>query len=294
MSNEENIEKPIEKDQDTVITMKQLLEAGVHLGHQSSQWNPAMKDYIYGSRNGIHIIDLQKTLKYFLIAYDFVRDLTSTGKDILFVGTKKQAQEIIGEEAIKCDMPFVNSRWLGGTLTNFNTIRSRVEYMLQLKRLKEDGEFENLPKKEQISLNRELAKLEYLLNGIVNMRKMPAALFVVDTKKEDIAIKEARKLGIPIVGVVDTNSNPSDADFVIPSNDDAIRAVKLCVEKMASATNEGRLIYSQKVNSGQIQPEEDSQDGVIVERKAFVFKTNTPENEQESVVYSEDKTEEKV
>ncbi|NSX00162.1 30S ribosomal protein S2 [bacterium] len=294
MSNEEKVEKPIEKEQDTVITMKQLLEAGVHFGHQSSQWNPAMKDYIYGSRNGIHIIDLQKTLKSFLVAYDFVRDLTATGKDILFVGTKKQAQEIIGEEAIKCDMPFVNSRWLGGTLTNFNTIRSRVEYMLQLKRLKEDGEFENLPKKEQISLNRELAKLEYLLNGIVNMRKMPAALFVVDTKKEDIAIKEARKLGIPIVGVVDTNSNPSDADFIIPSNDDAIRAVKLCVEKMAAATNEGRLIYSQKINSGQIQPEEDSQDGVIVERKAFVFKTNTPENEQESVVYSEDKAEEKV
>lgn len=294
MSNEEKAEKPIEKEQDTVITMKQLLEAGVHFGHQSSQWNPAMKDYIYGSRNGIHIIDLQKTLKSFLVAYDFVRDLTATGKDILFVGTKKQAQEIIGEEAIKCDMPFVNSRWLGGTLTNFNTIRSRVEYMLQLKRLKEDGEFENLPKKEQISLNRELAKLEYLLNGIVNMRKMPAALFVVDTKKEDIAIKEARKLGIPIVGVVDTNSNPSDADFIIPSNDDAIRAVKLCVEKMAAATNEGRLIYSQKINSGQIQPEEDSQDGVIVERKAFVFKTNTPENEQESVVYSEDKAEEKV
>ncbi|MBT6796069.1 30S ribosomal protein S2 [bacterium] len=294
MSNEEKVEKPIEKEQDTVITMKQLLEAGVHFGHQSSQWNPAMKDYIYGSRNGIHIIDLQKTLKSFLVAYDFVRDLTATGKDILFVGTKKQAQEIIGEEAIKCDMPFVNSRWLGGTLTNFNTIRSRVEYMLQLKRLKEDGEFENLPKKEQISLNRELTKLEYLLNGIVNMRKMPAALFVVDTKKEDIAIKEARKLGIPIVGVVDTNSNPSDADFIIPSNDDAIRAVKLCVEKMAAATNEGRLIYSQKINSGQIQPEEDSQDGVIVERKAFVFKTNTPENEQESVVYSEDKAEEKV
>ena len=294
MSNEEKVEKPIEKEQDTVITMKQLLEAGVHFGHQSSQWNPAMKDYIYGSRNGIHIIDLQKTLKSFLVAYDFVRDLTATGKDILFVGTKKQAQEIIGEEAIKCDMPFVNSRWLGGTLTNFNTIRSRVEYMLQLKRLKEEGEFENLPKKEQISLNRELAKLEYLLNGIVNMRKMPAALFVVDTKKEDIAIKEARKLGIPIVGVVDTNSNPSDADFIIPSNDDAIRAVKLCVEKIAAATNEGRLIYSQKINSGQIQAKEDSQDGVIVERKAFVFKTNTPENEQESVVYSEDKAEEKV
>jgi small subunit ribosomal protein S2 len=294
MSNEEHNTEKIEKDQDSVITMKQLLEAGVHFGHQSSQWNPAMKEYIYGARNGIHIIDLQKTLKSFLIAYDFVRDLTSTGKDILFVGTKKQAQEIIGEEAIKCDMPFVNSRWLGGTLTNFNTIRSRVDYMLQLKRLKDEGEFENLPKKEQISLNRELSKLEYLLNGIVNMRKMPSALFVVDTKKEDIAIKEARKIGIPIVGVVDTNSNPSDADYVIPSNDDAIRAVKLCVEKIAAAITEGKLIYSQKVNSGQVQPEEDSQDGPIVERKAFVFKTNTAENEQESVVYSEDKIEEKV
>ena len=166
MSNEEQRTDQVEKDQDSVITMKQLLEAGVHFGHQSSQWNPAMKEYIYGSRNGIHIIDLQKTLKSFLVAYDFVRDLTSTGKDILFVGTKKQAQEIIGEEAIKCDMPFVNSRWLGGTLTNFNTIRSRVDYMLQLKRLKDEGEFENLPKKEQISLNRELAKLEYEVYGI--------------------------------------------------------------------------------------------------------------------------------
>ena len=252
MSNEEQATDQVEKDQDSVITMKQLLEAGVHFGHQSSQWNPAMKEYIYGSRNGIHIIDLQKTLKSFLVAYDFVRDLTSTGKDILFVGTKKQAQEIIGEEAIKCDMPFVNSRWLGGTLTNFNTIRSRVDYMLQLKRLKDEGEFENLPKKEQISLNRELAKLEYLLNGIVNMKKMPSALFVVDTKKEDIAIKEAKKIGIPIVGVVDTNSNPNDADYIIPSNDDAIRAVKLCVEKIAAAINEGRLIYSQKVNSGPV------------------------------------------
>ena len=294
MSNEEQATDQVEKDQDSVITMKQLLEAGVHFGHQSSQWNPAMKEYIYGSRNGIHIIDLQKTLKSFLVAYDFVRDLTSPGKDILFVGTKKQAQEIIGEEAIKCDMPFVNSRWLGGTLTNFNTIRSRVDYMLQLKRLKDEGEFENLPKKEQISLNRELAKLEYLLNGIVNMKKMPSALFVVDTKKEDIAIKEAKKIGIPIVGVVDTNSNPNDADYIIPSNDDAIRAVKLCVEKIAAAINEGRLIYSQKVNSGQLQPEEDSLDGPIVERKDFVFKTNAAENEQEAVVYSEDNPEEKV
>ena len=296
MSNEEIVEKPIEKDQESVITMKQLLEAGVHFGHQSSQWNPAMKDYIYGARNGIHIIDLQKTLKSFLVAYDFVRDLTASGKDILFVGTKKQAQEIIGQQAIQCDMPFVNSRWLGGTLTNFNTIRSRVDYMIQLKRLKEDGEFDNLPKKEQISLNRELAKLEYLLNGIVNMRKMPGALFVGDTKKEDIAIKEAKKLGIPIVGVVDTNANPLDADYIIPSNDDAIRAVKLCVEKMASATNEGRSMYTQKINSGQIEPQQDTEQSVLVERKAFVFKANASdsENEQDSVVYSEDKTEEKA
>jgi small subunit ribosomal protein S2 len=168
--------------------------------------------------------------------------------------------------------------------------------MIQLKRLKEDGEFDNLPKKEQISLNRELAKLEYLLNGIVNMRKMPGALFVVDTKKEDIAIKEAKKLGIPIVGVVDTNANPLDADYIIPSNDDAIRAVKLCVEKMASATNEGRSMYTQKINSGQIEPQQDTEQSVLVERKAFVFKANASdsENEQDSVVYSEDKTEEKA
>ena len=214
-----------------VITMKQLLEAGVHFGHQSSQWNPAMKEYIYGSRNGIHIIDLQKTLKSFLKAYDFIKEIVSDGGEILFVGTKKQAQEIIGEEALKCDMPFVNSRWLGGTLTNFNTIRSRVDYLIQLKKLKDDGEMDNLPKKEQITLNREMEKLEYLLNGILNMKKMPTAMFVVDTRKEEIAIKEAKKIGIPIVGIVDTNSNPSDADYVIPSNDDAIRAVKLCVEK---------------------------------------------------------------
>tara|TARA_B100001142_G_scaffold47826_3_gene44720 strand:+ start:3575 stop:4456 length:882 start_codon:yes stop_codon:yes gene_type:complete len=288
MVNEEVNETVKPKEQESVITMKQLLEAGVHFGHQSSQWNPAMKEYIYGARNGIHIIDLQKTLKSFLTAYDFVRDLASTGKDILFVGTKKQAQQIIGEEAIKSNMPFVNSRWLGGTLTNFNTIRSRVDYLLQLKKLKEDGEFENLPKKEQISLNREMSKLEYLLNGIVNMKKMPGALFVVDTKKEDIAIKEARKIGIPIVGVVDTNANPMDADYVIPSNDDAIRAVRLCVEKIAAACLEGRSKYSDQLATGAVTEETDSEDSILVERKAFVFKTNTGENEQDSVVYSEE------
>ena len=271
-----------------VITMKQLLEAGVHFGHQSSQWNPAMKEYIYGSRNGIHIIDLQKTLKSFLKAYDFIKKIVSDGGEILFVGTKKQAQEIIGEEALKCDMPFVNSRWLGGTLTNFNTIRSRVDYLIQLKKLKDDGEMDNLPKKEQITLNREMEKLEYLLNGILNMKKMPTAMFVVDTRKEEIAIKEAKKIGIPIVGIVDTNSNPSDADYVIPSNDDAIRAVKLCVEKIANACQEGRHIFMQKVQQGELTAEKVEESDYVVERKAFVFKSNTQDPEQDSVVYAED------
>ena len=276
-----------------VITMKQLLEAGVHFGHQSSQWNPAMKEYIYGSRNGIHIIDLQKTLKSFLKAYDFIKEIVSDGGEILFVGTKKQAQEIIGEEALKCDMPFVNSRWLGGTLTNFNTIRSRVDYLIQLKKLKDDGEMDNLPKKEQITLNREMEKLEYLLNGILNMKKMPSAMFVVDTRKEEIAIKEAKKIGIPIVGIVDTNSNPSDADYVIPSNDDAIRAVKLCVEKIANACQEGRHIFMQKVQSGELTAEKVEESDYVVERKAFVFKSNTQDPEQDSVVYAEDENQEK-
>ncbi|NSW73262.1 30S ribosomal protein S2 [bacterium] len=273
--------------------MKQLLEAGVHFGHQSSQWNPAMKEYIYGSRNGIHIIDLQKTLKSFLKAYDFVKEIVSNGGEILFVGTKKQAQEIIGEEALKCDMPFVNSRWLGGTLTNFNTIRSRVDYLIQLKKLKDDGEIDNLPKKEQITLNREMEKLEYLLNGILNMKKMPAAMFVVDTRKEEIAIKEAKKIGIPVVGIVDTNSNPSDADYIIPSNDDAIRAVKLCVEKIANACEEGKHIFMQKVQSGELTAEKVEESDYVVERKAFVFKSNTQDSEQDSVVYAEDENQEK-
>ena len=291
----ENLEQNIQQSSETpnqegVITMKQLLEAGVHFGHQSSQWNPAMKEYIYGARNGIHIIDLQKTLKSFINAYDFIRDVVSSGKEILFVGTKKQAQAVIGEEALRCDMPFVNSRWLGGTLTNFNTIRSRVEYLIQLKKLKDDGEMDNLPKKEQITLGREMEKLEYLLNGILNMKKMPGALFVVDTRKEDIAIKEARKIGIPIVGIVDTNSNPADADYVIPSNDDAIRAVKLCVEKIANACEEGKHSYMQRVQSGEItKDKEEDESSYVVERKAFVFKSNTQENDQESIVYGDDK-----
>ena len=288
MSDEQVEEVQKDQSEDGVITMKQLLEAGVHFGHQSSQWNPSMKEYIYGSRNGIHIIDLEKTLESFLVAYDFARDVVASGKEVLFVGTKKQAQAIIQEEGLRCNMPFVNSRWLGGTLTNFNTIRSRVDYLIQLKKLKEDGEMDNLPKKEQISLTREMKKLEYLLNGIMNMRKMPGAIFVVDTGKEDIAIKEARKIGIPVVGVVDTNSNPEDADYVIPSNDDAVRAVKLCIEKIANACLEGQHIHSAKVQSGEVIPDKEEENSVPVERKAFVFKTSTNDKEEESVAYSEE------
>ena len=288
MSDERVEQVQNDQSEDGVITMKQLLEAGVHFGHQSSQWNPSMKEYIYGSRNGIHIIDLEKTLESFLIAYDFARDMVASGKEILFVGTKKQAQAIIQEEGLRCNMPFVNSRWLGGTLTNFNTIRSRVDYLIQLKQLKDNGEMDNLPKKEQISLTREMKKLEYLLNGIMNMKKMPGAIFVVDTGKEDIAIKEARKIGIPIVGVVDTNSNPEDADYVIPSNDDAVRAVKLCIEKIANACLEGQHIYSAKIQSGEVIPDKEEASGVPVERKAFVFKTSTNDKEEESIAYSEE------
>ena len=290
MSNEQIEQTDDNKSEDGVITMKQLLEAGVHFGHQSSQWNPAMKEYIYGTRNGIHIIDLQKTLKSFLIAYDFVRDIVASGKEVLFVGTKKQAQSLIQEEAIRCDMPFVNSRWLGGTLTNFNTIRSRVEFLLQLKKLKEDGEMDNLPKKEQISLTRQMKKLEYLLNGVVNMKKIPGAIFIVDIKKENIAIKEAKRIGVPVVGVVDTNCDPADADYVIPSNDDAVRAVKLCIEKIANACFQGKHIYSEKIKSGDFIQDKEEENDVLVERKAFVFKRDTNENEEESVVYSEEDT----
>ena len=290
MSDEQIEQTDDNKSEDGVITMKQLLEAGVHFGHQSSQWNPAMKEYIYGTRNGIHIIDLQKTLKSFLIAYDFVRDIVASGKEVLFVGTKKQAQSLIQEEAIRCDMPFVNSRWLGGTLTNFNTIRSMVEFLLQLKKLKEDGEMDNLPKKEQISLTRQMKKLEYLLNGVVNMKKIPGAIFIVDIKKENIAIKEAKRIGVPVVGVVDTNCDPADADYVIPSNDDAVRAVKLCIEKIANACFQGKHIYSEKIKSGDFIQDKEEENDVLVERKAFVFKRDTNENEEESVVYSEEDT----
>ena len=223
-----------------VVSMKQLLEAGVHFGHQTRRWNPKMAEYIFAERNGIYIIDLQKTVKYLETAYNFVRDLSMEGKSILFVGTKKQAQDSVKEEAIRCEMPFVNARWLGGMMTNFTTIKLRIRRLNQLRKMEEDGTFELLPKKEVIKLKLEIEKLEKFLGGIQDMKELPGALFIVDPRKERIAVAEAKKLGIPIVAIVDTNCDPDEIDYVIPGNDDAIRAVKLIASAMASAVIEGR------------------------------------------------------
>jgi small subunit ribosomal protein S2 len=220
--------------------MKQLLEAGVHFGHQTRRWNPKMAPYIFTERNGIYIIDLQKTVKMIDAAYDFIREISEGGAPILFVGTKKQAQSSIREEALRCGMFFVNERWLGGTLTNYKTISTRIKRLYDIKNMETDGTFDVLTKKEVIKLKLELERLEKFLGGIKEMKGMPAAMFVVDPKKERIAIKEARILGIPIIGIVDTNCDPEDVDYVIPANDDAIRAIKLITACLADAVIEGR------------------------------------------------------
>ena len=223
-----------------VVSMKALLEAGVHVGHQTRRWNPKMAPYIYTERNGIYIIDLQKTVKKLEEAYAFVRQLSENGQSILFVGTKKQAQEAIKEEALRCNMHYVNARWLGGMMTNFRTMRTRIDRLAQLRRMEEDGTFAMLPKKEVIKLQGEIAKLEKYLGGVKEMKKLPAALFIVDPRKERNAIAEAKKLNIPIVAIVDTNCDPDEIDYVIPGNDDAIRAIRLIAAAMASAAIEGR------------------------------------------------------
>ncbi len=222
-----------------IISMKQLLEAGVHFGHQTRRWNPKMARYIFTERNGIYIIDLQKTVRKVEEAYNFVRDLAAAGGTVLFVGTKKQAQEAVKEEAERCGMFYVNQRWLGGTLTNFNTIQKRIRRLQELERMEEDGTFEVLPKKEVILLRKERERLEKFLGGIKGMKKLPDALFIIDPRKERIAVAEARKLGIPIVAIVDTNCDPDEIDYVIPGNDDAIRAVRLLTSKIADAVLEG-------------------------------------------------------
>jgi small subunit ribosomal protein S2 len=224
----------------SVITMKQLLEAGVHFGHQTRRWNPKMDRYIYMERNGIYIIDLQQTVKKFDEAYNFVKDVVAGGKGVLFVGTKKQAQETIKDEARRCEMYFVNQRWLGGMLTNYKTIRKRVARLKELEKMEADGSFEVLSKKEVAKLRNEWDRLERFLGGIKDMDKLPGAVFVVDPRKEKIAVAEARKLNIPVVAIVDTNCDPDEIDYVIPGNDDAIRAVRLISSKIADAVLESK------------------------------------------------------
>mgnify|MGYP002566210389 CR=1 FL=1 len=223
-----------------VVSMKALLEAGVHFGHQTRRWNPKMKEYIFTERNGIYIIDLQKTVKKAEEAYNFVRSVAEAGDSILFVGTKKQAQESIEQEAKRCEMFYVNQRWLGGMLTNFKTIQTRIAKLRKIEKMEADGDFAYLPKKEVIKLKAEQEKLEKNLSGIKDMKKLPGAMFVVDPRKEHIAVMEARALGIPVVAIVDTNCDPDEVDYAIPGNDDAIRAVKLIASKMADAVLEGR------------------------------------------------------
>ena len=223
-----------------VVSMKALLEAGVHFGHQTRRWNPKMAPYIYTERNGIYIVDLQKTVRKLEEAYNFVRELSVSGKSLLFVGTKKQAQDAIRDEALRCGQYYVNARWLGGMMTNFKTMRTRVDRLNQLKTMQADGTFDMLPKKEVMKLMGDMEKLEKYLGGVKDMKKLPGALFVIDPRKEHNAIAEARKLHIPIVAIVDTNCDPDEVDYVIPGNDDAIRAIRLISQTMANAVLEGR------------------------------------------------------
>ena len=244
----------------SVVSMKQLLEAGVHFGHQTRRWNPKMSRYIFTERNGIYIIDLQKTVKELEHEYNFLNKLVADGGEILFVGTKKQAGESIKEEAMRCNMHYVNARWLGGMMTNFKTIRTRIDRLEQLNKMKEDGTFDLLTKKEVMKLNLEIEKLEKFLGGIKNMNKLPSALFIIDPKKERIAVAEAKKLGIPIVAIVDTNCDPDEIDYVIPGNDDAIRAVKLISSVMADA-----VLAAKQGDEGEDAVEESSEEISVAE-----------------------------
>jgi small subunit ribosomal protein S2 len=244
-----------------IVSMKQLLEAGVHFGHQTRRWNPKMKPFIFAERNGIHIIDLQQTVTRLNEAYKFVQTITAEGESILFVGTKKQAQEAVEQEARRCGMFFVNQRWLGGMLTNFQTIQIRIRYLKDLQARKERGEFERLPKKEALHLEEQMARLERTLGGIKDMRRLPAALFAVDTRKEHTAVLEARRLEIPVIALADTNCDPDEMDYPIPANDDAIRAVRLLCTKIADAALEGR----RELESRQKDQEPGEEEGTVLE-----------------------------
>ncbi len=231
------------------ITIRELLEAGVHFGHQTKRWNPKMKKYIFGARNGIYIIDLQQTVKLFKKAHDFVRDIAANGQDVLFVGTKKQASEAIYEEANRAEQFYVQNRWLGGMLTNFQTIKNNIARFHFYNTIENDGTLENYPKKEQAKMLKEKAKLEFAIGGISNMKKLPGAIFIIDPKNEAIAVKEGKRLGIPIIAVVDTNCDPDDIDYVIPGNDDAIRSIRLFTSRIADAYLEGRSVYDEKIRA---------------------------------------------
>ncbi|MCA9552966.1 MAG: 30S ribosomal protein S2 [Myxococcales bacterium] len=273
----------------STVTMKQMLEAGVHFGHQTKRWNPKMKPYIFGARNGIYIIDLQQTVELWRRAYDFIVDLTSRGEKVLFVGTKKQAQEVISEEAGRAGMFYVNNRWLGGTLTNFKTVKGSIERLRTIERMAEDGTFEKLLKKEVLNLNREREKLMRSLGGIKDMNRLPAAMFVVDPKKEHIAVAEANRLQIPVVAIVDTNCDPDMIDYVIPGNDDAIRSVKLFTANIADACVEGSSKYQDALaerkdsmpaeKRAEKKDERPSEGGPVVEKisRAGGHTTETPE-----------------
>jgi len=259
-----------------VITMKELLEAGVHFGHQVKRWNPKMKKYIFGERNGIYIIDLQKTVKMFEDAYNFVRDISSRGEPVLFVGTKKQAQDVIVEEAQRCGSYYVNQRWLGGILTNFKTIRQSIQKLRNIEKMKEDGTYDLLTKKEVAKLETERVRLEKNLGGMKDMSNFPGAIFIVDPKKEKLAIAEAKRLSIPIVAVVDTNCDPDEIDYVIPGNDDAIRTIRLLSSKIADAILEGKSILSKTTG-------EASEQEAIEEKKAADSEEINEEMEEETV-----------
>lgn len=257
------------------ITMKQMLEAGVHFGHQTKRWNPKMKPYIFGARNGIYIVDLQKTVRYFKTAYQFLQDTVASGDKVLFVGTKKQAQDAIKEEALRADQYFVNNRWLGGMLTNFTTIKASIDRLKKIEAMAADGTLEQYTKKEALQLEREREKLEKNLGGIKNMTKLPGAIFVIDPGKEAIAVKEANKLGIPVVAVVDTNCDPDNIDYIIPGNDDAIRAIRLFASRMAEACVDG--LQQRKITK---QTEAEGQDELVVAVAAEAVVENPAEDEQ--------------
>ncbi len=257
-----------------IVSMKQLLEAGVHFGHRARRWNPKMRPYIFTERNGIHIIDLQQTIRALEQAYEVVRDIVAEGGTVLFVGTKRQAQENVMAQAMRCGMPYVTQRWLGGTLTNFRTIRSRIDYMLDLEKQRDNGELDVLPKKEVTLKLRELAKLERRLGGLRNLYRLPEALFVTDTVGEEIAIKEANRLNIPVIAMVDTNCDPDPIDYVIPSNDDAIRAILLITSKIADAVIEGQQMR------GVVMEEEGAQAGPTAPVAEEAYAPAAPEDEE--------------